>query len=719
MATLLGSIFRSSIWDRDEPAPSSPKPEDKEFLAGAMERFKLSEQGEADIRRKALDDYQFLIGEQWDPDVREARRRDARPCLTMNRLRQFRRMVTNEQRQQRPAIQVNPVGDESDVATAEVLQGLCRHVEVNSDAEIAYDSAFECMATGGFGYWRIITDYVDEDSDEQDIYIKRIKNPFAVYFDPRAVEPDYSDAMFAFIIDDMQVEVYREEYPDSSLASIVQYTSVGDATPGWITKTTVRVAEYFYVELETRKKGRPKRTVKWAKINAIERLDERDVPCRYIPIVPVLGDDTVVNGKRDLVGMIRDAKDPQKFYNFHISAAAEMIALAPRSPFIVAEGQIEGHEPEWEQANRRSLATLTFKPVSSTNGTPFGPPQRNAAEPPIQAMVAMIRQADNDLKSTTGIYDASLGQQGPEQSGKAVLLRQKQSDIANLNYTDNQARAIRHTGRILIDMFPRVYTESKVRRIIKPDGAVEQVGVFNSAQGGDAADEEMAAVAKIFDIGAGRYDVSVSVGPSYQSKRQEAVASQVALISAYPQIMPIAGDLLVRNMDWPGAEQIADRLKLRLPPQLHDVTSGDPANQIQQMQAAIQQLQAQNQQLVGALQHSQNVISQKMIEGQSKENVALIDNWTKLNVARISASKDRDTAQADQEIQMLMGAHDSAHEAGMQALDQAHERGMAQTGAANDMAQQQQAQQMQQPPPGANPQPQPGAPPAAAPPAPA
>src|SRR6516164_7365663 len=236
MSSFFTSLFRR---DRDEPEPKSVSRPEREFLSIAFERFHLAEQAEAQIRRDALDDFRFCAGDQWDSDTRQTRIRDARPCLTMNRLRAFRRMVTNEQRQQRPSIQINPVGDGADIETAEVLQGLCRHVEVNSDAEISYDTGFEHMVTGGFGYWRIMTDYVEDGSDEQDIFIRRIKNPFSVYFDPRATQPDYPDALFAFVIDDMPHELYRMNYPDSQLASLDEFTSVGDQTPGWLTKDTV------------------------------------------------------------------------------------------------------------------------------------------------------------------------------------------------------------------------------------------------------------------------------------------------------------------------------------------------------------------------------------------------------------------------------------------------------------------------------------------------
>lgn len=693
--------YYSSTYRRDAP-PNPPVSElNRDFIALARERFRLAEEGEAKVREKSLEDFRFKIGEQWEPTVFQARDRDARPCLTMNRMRQFCRMVTNEQRQQRPSIQINPVGSQADVATAEVLQGIIRHIEMNSQADIAYDHGFESMVTGGFGYWMVKTKYVEDDTDEQEIFICRILNPFTVFFDPRAVEPDYSDAIYAFIIEDMPLETYRANYPNSSLAAITMMATPGNIPYGWLSASTVRVAEYFYVEEEERPRGRPKRTVRWAKINAIEPLDEDVVPCRYIPIVPVLGDETIVDGRKDLVGLIRDARDPQRMYNFQISAAAEMIALAPKAPHIAAEGQIEGHEVEWAESNRRNFSVLTYKPVSSANGAPMPPPQRNAAEPPIQAMALMIRQADNDLKAVTGIYDASLGQQGPEQSGKAVLLRQQQSSIANLNYTDNMARAIRCTGNILLDMIPRIYTDAQIKRIILPDGEVKHVGIMNSQTSDDTPEEvaEQLAVTKVHDIGIGRYDVNVSTGPNYETKRKENIASEVALISAYPAIMPIAGDLLVRNFDWPQASEIADRLKAMLPPQVQQAQGGDPTMTIAQLQAQLAQAQQQMQQMGMLVQKAQSVIGNKLVEGQTKENLALIDAWTKLNVARLNASKDADTAQADRETQMLTTMMGQAHEAGSQAMEHQHDMNLQQMGAA-----QQQQPQVGAPPPGANPQ---------------
>jgi hypothetical protein len=720
------------------------------FLKLAQDRFKQCAEAEAQTRKESLDDLEFSIGKQWPADVETQRQADGRPCLTMNRAPQFLRQITNEQRQQRPSTLVNPAGDESDPETAEILQGTVRHIEVISDAEIAYDTAFDSMGRCGFGYWRIVTEYIDDTSFDQEIKIKRIKNPFTVYLDPNCAEPDKSDARFGFIIEDVSAEEYKSRYPDSAAASLNDFTSIGDQPlQDGLDKERIRIAEYFHVEEsattllrladgtvmeeeelaslgsrsfvgapDPKKSGAPpqddmgggdigsseernsrflsrgsgigmtnggasedtarhgglgmtnqpqdtagggprragifdgatrasaipeivarrtvsRRQVKWAKINALDILEERDWPGQWIPIVPLVGDDIDVDGRRHVAGLLRHYKDPQRMYNYWISAATETIALAPKAPHVAAEGQLEGHEEEWRQSNTRNLAVLTYKP-KTVDGALVPAPQRQQFEPPIQAMSLMVRQADNDMKATTGIYDASLGQRGPDESGKAILARQKQTDLGTLNFVDNLSRSMRHSGRLLIDLIPHIYDAPRIQRIIRPDGTVDHVGMFNSQKGvgGDevAALELMQKVRKIYDVGVGRYDVMVSVGPSYQSKRQEAVASMMALVQSYPNMMQAAGDLLVRNMDWPGAKEIADRLKKMLPPQLlSDADSDhDPQTQMAKLQAQLQAMMQQHEALVKELTQATELIKTKRLDLESKERIAAMQSQVQL-----------------------------------------------------------------------------------------
>ena len=558
-----------------------------------MTRFQLASDAEADWRRDALDDLKFSVGRQWAPTVESQRQLDGRPCLVMNRLPQFMHQITNQQRQQKPSVQVNPVGSGADVKIAEVLQGMFRHIEINSEAEVAYDHATDIMVRTGKGAWRIVTDYTDNgDSDEQDIFVRWIENIFALYGDPTAKLPDRSDKKWAMIVSDMPKPDFLEGY-GQNLTSASDYESIGDAPPDWITKDTIRVAEYFYIEEDSipeenepgemsaketdetdspaPKRPRPKKTVRWAKIAAHDILEEEVFPGSIIPIVEVLGTDLLVDGKKYLAGMVRDAKDPQRMYNYWASAATEAIALAPRAPFIGAKGQFENLEEKWKQANNRNMAYLEYNPIA-LGGQPIGPPERSTAEPPIQAMVLMLKQADADLKNSIGIFDASLGQKGPEQSGLAIERRQQQGDLSTLNYADNLARAMRLSGRIIMGIRPVVYDTPRLQRIVMPDDTHKMVVIHSGADQADAANKLATenAITEIHDIGKGKYDITITVGPSFQSKRQEAVASQLDFVRSAPETLPIVGDLIVRNMDWPQADEFADRMKKMLPPQLQD-----------------------------------------------------------------------------------------------------------------------------------------------------
>jgi hypothetical protein len=350
--------------EQENTEDASAKAADEELLEIARKRFDLAVEAERDIRLDALDDMRFRSGEQWPSDVKRAREADHRPCLTINRLPQFIHQITNDQRQNRPSIKVSPVDNGADVETAKVLQGLIRHIEYNSNADVAYDTAFESAVTKGVGYFRIVTDYCDPLSFEQEIFVKRIRDNFAVYLDPNYQEPDASDADWGFIFEELPVDDYKSRYKDSELAGMKDWDAFGAKRPDWITGETVRIAEYFYKEYEelevlllsnkqtiavkdVPKEGLPEGLeivahktasiprIKWCKINGIEVLERTDWPGKWIPIVPVLGDELFVDGKRILEGVIRHAKDPQRMYNYWARAETETIALAPRAPFIV------------------------------------------------------------------------------------------------------------------------------------------------------------------------------------------------------------------------------------------------------------------------------------------------------------------------------------------------------------------------------------------------
>lgn len=626
------------------------KSDDQALLERIKERFTLASEAEADIRKLGIEDLKFRVGDQWPEDVKNARHQDNRPCLTINRLPQFLRQVTNDQRQNRPAIQVDPVDDEGDVETARVIQGLIRHIEYSSNAEIAYDTASDGQCTHGFGYFRIITDYCDPMSFDQDIKIKRIVNPFSVFMDPSYQEPDGSDSDWGLVVDDLSKLKFKTAFPDSDLAMSSDWESLGNQAPDWVNKDGVKVAEYFErtfkkktlcllsngdviskseldenqlpdtITIESERETQIP-TITWYKTNGVEILERTDWPGQWIPIIPVLGDEIYIEGKRILEGVIRHAKDSQRMYNYWATAETETIALAPRAPFIGVEGQFEGFEAQWKTANTRNHAFLEYK-AKSIGGEPAPPPARNVYEPPVQAITSARMASAEDLKATTGIYDSSLGNRSNEESGVAIQRRNSQSQVSNFHYGDNFTRSLRHAGRVIIDLIPVIYDTPRAVRIIGDDGEQEVVAINKIFQknGQD----------NIYQMNRGTYDVTVSTGPSYQTKRQEAVASMMSLTKAYPQIVALAGDLMVKNMDWPGAQEISDRLKKSLPPGMVDDDQNGQNPQIAQQQVA--QARQMIQQLTQQLNHSNDIINTKKLELASKERIAAQQALTDLQV---------------------------------------------------------------------------------------
>lgn len=639
-------------------------------LREALRRFRVAADAEHDIRSEAREDLRFRVGRQWPEEIVQQRKTENRPCLTINRIPQFLRQVTNESRQNRPSVQVNPVDDQADPKTAEVFQGIIRHIEVVSNADAAKDTAAEHAATFGFGYVRVVTEYADDTTFDQEIRIKRVRNPFGIYFDPAAQEPDYSDAQFCFVTEDLAKEEFRRRYPKAKLASSEEFRGEGDEAAEWVSENHVRVAEYFRVEYETGKialladgsvidadqvqVGMPvlrqrtveRRKVMWALISGCEVIEEREWPGRWIPVVPVLGEEVILDDERLLFGLVRFARDPQRQYNYWATAETEMIALAPKAPFIGAAGQFEGFERQWQTANQRGYAYLQYKPVSHA-GTPLPPPQRQPYEPPVQAITTARMQSADDLKATTGIYDASLGARSNEASGRAILARQREADVSNFHFADNLARAVKHLGRILVDLIPRIYDTPRIVRIIGKEEEEKLVPVNQPfVENG---------VERIFDLTAGKYDVTVTTGPSYSTKRQEAVESMMSLTQAYPQLMQLAGDILVKSMDWPGAATIAERLKKTLPPNLAEDDNGEQMPVPPQIQQQMQAMQAQHEQLVAALQEATETIRSKKLELDSRERIAALQAQADLVKTEAQLASRENIELLRQELQQLRG----------------------------------------------------------------
>ncbi len=638
---------------------------DDELLKEAQKRFGKASTAERENRQNFIDDLNFYAGEQWPDKVKRDRELQDRACLTVNRMPQFVRQVTNDQRQNRPSVKVRPVDDKADVQTAEVLTGLVRHIESNSAADIAYDNAFFYSVAGGFGYYRVVTDYCNEYTFDQDILIKQIPNPLTVYPDPDSREPDGSDWEYCFVTEEMPKEAFEKLYPGKSEG---WPTANGD-NERWITDDTVRLAEYWYsikvkktlvllangstmledeykargsVEVIMDKRPTEVKQVKWAKLGGHSVLDKGDWAGRFIPVIPVYGDAIEIDGKRSLLSLIRFAKDPQRMLNYYRSTETELLALQPKAPFIVAEGQIEGYEDVWAMANTANYAYLPYKPTTIA-GQAVGAPQRQGFASVPTGVQQGAANAQSDLMSTTGIYESSLGMKSNEQSGRAILARQREGDTATFHFIDNMTKSIRQCGRILVDLIPKIYDTPRILRILGEDGKEDMKAVNQPVVDKDELGQ---AIQRIYDLRVGEYDVVVSAGPSYNTKREEAAASMMQMLQSAPQLMGIAGDIIVKAMDWPGAEELAKRIEKSLPPQLKDDKQGQP-----QLPPQVQQQMEQHEKLIQAL--------DKTVEQMSEELESKEIERRKLDIDAYNAETQRLKVEADAALKMqAQGAPD-------------------------------------------------------------
>jgi hypothetical protein len=635
--------------------PSKRKSAD--LLAAMRKRFEVSISAYSDSRDSELDDLKFMAGSpdnrfQWPQEVLATRgavqgqTMNARPCLTINKLPQHVRQVTNDQRQNRPAGKVIPVDDKADLEVAEIFDGMVRHIEYISDADVAYDTACDNQVTFGEGYVRILTEYCDDDTFDQDIRICRVRNSFSVYLDPHIQDPCGADAEWCFITEDMPKDEFERSFPDAEPISSIESRGTGDGEMSqWIQEESVRVAEYFYAHYEKAKlhlypgnvtvfAGSPEaqqmemmglkpvrtrdvdvRKIKWIKTNGYEVLEEADWPGKWIPVVRVVGNEFEIEGRIFLSGLVRNAKDAQRMYNYWVSQEAEMLALAPKAPFIGYGGQFEGYEHQWKTANTTNWPYLEVNPdVSDGQGGVLPLPQR--AQPPLPqtGLIQAKLGASDDIKATTGQYDSSLGATSNERSGRAILARERQGDTGTYHFVDNYGRAIRYVTRQLVDLIPKIYDTQRIARIVGMDGKTKTVKIDPTQPEPvrKIQDENGIVLEKIYNPSVGKYDVAVTTGPSYYTKRQEAMAAMGEILQANPELWAVAGDLFVKNMDWPGAQEIAERLAKTIDPKLLEDSDDSPALQAAQQQ--IQAMAAEMEQMFNMLQNVNQSIEVRDVE---------------------------------------------------------------------------------------------------------
>ena len=602
--------------EHDEPT-TGPRTED-DILKDAKEAFTLAEDYESDNRDSAREDLRFgRLGDQWDDTILQQRKTQGRPALTISKLATYIRQVTNDARANKPQIKVRPVDSGADVATANVINGLIRNIEQTSNADVAYDTAADFAVSMGFGYFRVDVDFAQDDTFEQDIRIERISNPFNVYGDPYSDAADSSDWNTAFLVKMLSKDEFKRRYKGAEPVDW-EHGAYSNLDQAWFDGENVMIAEHWVrtehprtilmlsdgnvVGAEVYEANRDtfealeitvqtQRQVKSHKIihhllTGAEVLETTEWPGRYIPIIPVYGEEVNVDGKRHFRSLIRDAKDAQRMFNYWRTYATELVGMAPKAPFIGPEDAFTGKDArKWETANTENHAYLAY-------GGEVPPERQSFAGVPAGALQEALNASD-DMKAIMGLHEASIDDIADRRSGKAIRALQGQADVATFHFLDNLSRGIRHGGQVVLDLIPHVYSGERIIRTLGQDGTVD------SAQlGPDAVQEDTEnGIKGVYNLTLGKYDLTVEAGPSFRTQRQEAAEQMMALLKAFPQAAPIIGDLLVKNLDWPGADEIAERLKALLPAILQGGQGEDPrlaqaVQMVQQLQAAIEQLKA-------------------------------------------------------------------------------------------------------------------------------
>lgn len=655
---------------------SGKKKED--FLKKVRRRLQESVEFDEENRREAILDLQFRNGDQWINGEKERRNKKGRPALTFNTLPRMIDQVVGELRQNRPRIKIRPVDSDGGPQLAQVYEGKVRNISYLSRSETIFDMAAESAVSCGYGGWRVITKYADDESFNQEIRLELVKNPFSIYLDPNAKDPTFIDGDYGFIIDKMSQEGFKRKYPNVDIPTSVGM-SVGEGLKDshWYEKDVITVAEYFEKEFDNHtlcqmsdgtflKKDEANQAIK---DNAaamveyqkhvemftanptmgmisfspqpVEELSierEREVESfkikhyvltgadiiegpndwagSFVPIIPVFGKELNIEGKRHVRGIVRFARDACRMNNYWQTTALERIALEPKAPFVGTAKQFDGHEDEWADANTENYAFLIY------NSDPEAPgaPQRNYPGGVPAAIFAEIARAEQNIMSTTGMTEAALGMPSNERSGKAVTARRQGTDVGNFAYMDNLVRAIGHTGRILVDLIPKIYDTERDVRLRSIDDSEQFVPVNTTV--GEAArkvsqnperykvsQEELQQHLMQYGpdmpynhLDKGKFDVVVDTGPSYTTARVEAVDSIIKLMQTAPSTSQASMDVLTRNMDFPGAEELSERFRKMLPPGLATPREGDappppppPNPQQQQMQMQAQQAQMQMQ----------------------------------------------------------------------------------------------------------------------------
>lgn len=701
--------------------PKKEQSKEREIIDAAMKRLDICVKAESDNRANSIKDLKFVYGDQWDSAEKKRRSDKGRPALQFNLLGKFVDQVVGDMLHNSPTIKLRPVDSKADVNIAKIRQGIINNIEYLSNSKAIYGYAATQQVACGFGAWRVLTRYTEENPFLQEAYLESVRNPFLVYLDPSAKDQNGADAKFGFLLEKMSIDDFEERYPKAKYPSDTLPVGEGMGQEHWFDGEKVTVAEYFTVEHETQvmhqlEDGRVVSEEEYAELDAAwqERnaLLERDLiasvtapeqpapamppqgipqqvppgalpmpqappdpaqqiakvgappkivktrdtqktvirhriltnseileggnegsvfPGKYIPLVLAKGKELNIEGQNFVYGLVHSAIDSQKMYNYWQTSAAETIALAPKAPWLGTAKQFEGYENDYAAANVDNFPFLKYNPDPEAPG----PPQRNMGQQPPIAIFQQIANGESQMKSVLGLFNADIGAPGSEQTGAAVMARQRPGDISTFVFSENLARAVLYTGRILNEIIPEIYDTERDVRLRDIDDSETFFPVNTSVKGALKSVQDNPQVyegidqtkllelmkqegpeAKFNDITVGKYDVVVTTGPSYATQRQESATQLLQLTQAMPQQMSIASDIIVKNLDFKDSDELAERLRKTLPPNLIKLRSGEKPPQPPPPPPEAQILQAKAQLAQAELQVKQLEMESKKLEAQ-------------------------------------------------------------------------------------------------------
>jgi len=624
---------------------------DEDILIEARERFDIAMDWESAFMSLYVDDVKFANGDsdngwQWPNDMWRERGVVGKPSLTINKTQNHVALVTNDAKQNKAAIDIRPAGADSSYDAAQMYEGLVRNIEYRSGAQAIYDDAMESAVEGGIGYWRIITEYADDDSFDQECRIAPVQSHMGVLLDPNIKQKSGLDAMWGFIFDSMPIKEFKRQYPK---VRVPRGSALSGDMLDWFKDDQVRIAEYYRINIErdeliyvregdkestirksqcdpavlrqirklekdisedTEVKRRPidVRRLQWFKLAGSEILERRDLKSSYVPIVRCVGKERVIDGKLERKGLVRTLKDPQRMYNYNSSGQVEYGALASKSPWVGPAAAFAGNERAWNNANKTNAAYLTFKHVDA-QGQPIPAPTR--PEPPgaSPAFITGMQIAAAEFEMASGQGPAQFGKPTVEKSGYAINQTKQTGELITYNFNDNLAIAIETTGIILLDLIPKTYDTKRVVQILEKDGTEMEVQIDPKAK---AAYEEKKIdadeVQVMFNPSVGKYKVQAKSGPAYSTQRQEAWNAFVQIVTGNPAFIDEFGDLMFKSADFPLADKISERYKRKLKanaPWLLDDEAPNPKTQ---------QLEAQLKQATEGLQQLQKALEDKTAE---------------------------------------------------------------------------------------------------------